>query len=206
MNSSNYFALDQLSTSSALLAALGVGLLFGFWLERAGFGSSRKLTGIFYFRDWAVLKVMFSAMAVCGLGVQVLAMAGLVDASQLYVPETILGAQAVGGLVFGVGFVVGGWCPGTAMAGLGAGRLDALVFLIGAMAGSLAFAWIAPAFEPLQDMGALGQCNLAEVMSIDPMMGAFGLLAVALMAFVMAQKVEAHMRTIPENGPDAGGR
>jgi len=196
----NYFAIDGLDTPAALFASLVLGLLFGFWLERAGFGSSKKLTAIFYFRDWAVLKVMFSAMAVCGVGLQVLASYGLVDTSQMYVPDTIVLAQAVGGVLFGVGFVVGGWCPGTAMAGLGSGKIDALVFLFGAMAGSLVFAWIAPAFAPLQGVGAMGTCSIPVMVGIDPMLGALGLLAVALAAFVMAHKVEAHMRTIPEGG------
>lgn len=201
----NLFALDQLGTPAALAAALVLGLLFGFWLERAGFGSSRKLTAIFYFRDWAVLKVMFSAMAVAGVGLQTLALFGLVDTSQLYVPDTQIAAQAIGGLVFGIGFVVGGWCPGTAMAGLGSGKLDALVFLVGAMAGSLLFAWIAPAFETVQGIGALGTCSIADALDVDPMTGAIGLLVVALMAFVMAHMVEAHMRKIPENGTPAEG-
>lgn len=200
MNPSNYFSLGQLDAPSALFASLGIGLLFGFWLERAGFGSSRKLTSIFYFRDWAVLKVMFTAMAVCGVGIQALASYGLVDTSQLYVPDTMVLAQALGGVMFGTGFVVGGWCPGTAAVALGSGKIDALVFLLGAMAGSLAFAWIAPAFEGVQQTGALGTCDIPQSIGIEPMTGALGLLAVALMAFVMAHKVEAYMRRIPEGG------
>jgi uncharacterized membrane protein YedE/YeeE len=196
----NLFALDQLGAPAALAAALVLGLLFGFWLERAGFGSSRKLTAIFYFRDWAVLKVMFSAMAVAGVGLQALALFGLVDTSQLYVPDTQIAAQAIGGTVFGIGFVVGGWCPGTAMAGLGSGKLDALVFLAGAMAGSLAFAWIAPMFEGVQGIGALGTCSISDAIGVEPMTGAIGLLVVALLAFVMAHKVEAHMCNVPEIG------
>ena len=202
----NYFAIDGLETPAALFASLVLGLLFGFWLERAGFGSSRKLTAIFYFRDWAVLKVMFSAMAVCGVGLQVFAAYGIVDTSQMYVPDTLVLAQAVGGVLFGVGFVVGGWCPGTAAVGMASGSLDALVFLLGAMAGSLAFAWIAPVFAPLQGTGAMGVCSIPEMVGIDPMTGALGLLAVALAAFVLAHKVEAHMRTIPEGAVPGEGR
>lgn len=200
MNPSNYFSIGELDAPAALFASLGIGLLFGFWLERAGFGSSKKLTSIFYFRDWAVLKVMFTAMAVCGVGIQALASFGLVDTSQLYVPDTMVAAQAIGGVMFGAGFVVGGWCPGTAAAALGSGRIDALVFLVGAMAGSLVFAWIAPIFEGVSQTGAMGACSIPQAVGIEPMTGALGLLAVALMAFVMAHKVEAHMRRLPEGG------
>ena len=69
----NLYAQGLLDTPLGLLLALVVGLGFGFWLERAGFGSSRKLTAIFYLRDFAVLKVMFSAMVTAALGLQLLA-------------------------------------------------------------------------------------------------------------------------------------
>ena len=62
---STFYGIDQLVTSPSaktFLAAMAVGLLFGFALERAGFGSSRKLAGIFYFRDMTVLKVMFTGV------------------------------------------------------------------------------------------------------------------------------------------------
>ena len=63
-----FFALDQLDTPKAFFAAFAIGLAFGFFLERAGFGSSRKLTAIFYFRDMSVLKVMFTALLTAMLG------------------------------------------------------------------------------------------------------------------------------------------
>lgn len=196
----NLFAADALDSPTALLLAAAIGLLFGFWLERAGFGSSRKLTAIFYFRDWAVLKVMFSAMAVAAVSLQGLALAGFVDLERLYVPDTRIAAQAVGGAVFGLGFVVGGYCPGTAAAALGSGRLDALVFLLGAGLGSLAFAAIAPALDGLRATGDCGTCSLVDLLGIDGMTGALGLLLVAAMAFAMAHAVERRMRSIPEEG------
>lgn len=196
----NSFANGTLDSDASLLLAVAIGLLFGFWLERAGFGSAKKLTAIFYFRDWAVLKVMFSAMAVAAVSLQALATAGLVDLDQLYVPDTRIAAQAVGGAVFGLGFVVGGYCPGTAAVALGSGRLDAFVFLLGAGLGSLAFAAVAPALDGLRATGDCGACSLTEVLGIDGITGALGLLVVALLAFVMAHAVERRMRTIPEEG------
>ena len=53
------YQLDTLDSARAFLASLLIGIAFGFFLERAGFGSSRKLTGVFYFKDMAVIKVMF---------------------------------------------------------------------------------------------------------------------------------------------------
>lgn len=118
------------------------GFAFGFVLERAGFGSSKKLAAQFYLRDMTVLKVMFSAIVTAMLGLVLLRAAGLLDFDALYVNPTALGPQVTGGLVFGVGFVVGGYCPGTSIVAAVTGKLDAVAFLAGLGAGILAFAGV----------------------------------------------------------------
>jgi hypothetical protein len=190
----NFFAQDLLDAPIGLLAALVIGLGFGFWLERAGFGSSRKLTAIFYFQDFAVLKVMFAAMVTAALVLQGFALLGLVDLATMFVPETVLAPQLVGGLVFGAGFVIGGWCPGTAAVGLASGKLDALAFLGGAGAGSLAFAALQPQLGGLLAAGDLGVCPLPDQLGISAPLGAVLLLAVALAAFAAATLVETRMQ------------
>ena len=85
-----------------------VGFLFGFVLERAGFGDARKLTAIFYLRDFAVLKVMFTAIVVCVLGLLYFSLFGWIDLSQVYILPTYIWPQIAGGLILGVGFVMGG--------------------------------------------------------------------------------------------------
>jgi uncharacterized membrane protein YedE/YeeE len=189
----NLFDQGLLDSPIGLFAALAVGLLFGFWLERSGFGSSRKLTSIFYFDDWAVLKVMFTAMVVAALGLQLLGGLGIVDLQKLYVPATVVWPQLVGGLVFGIGFVMGGWCPGTAAVGLGSGRIDALVFLAGAGIGSLLFAGLQPRLGDFLQAGACDVGSLPERLGVSPGMGALLLLAIALVAFAAATKVETMM-------------
>lgn len=92
-----------------LFVAVAVGILFGFFLERAGFGSPKKLTAMFYFRDFAVLRVMFTAVVVAMAGLLVFGAAGAVDFAGLAVPATYLWPQAAGGLLIGLGFVVGGY-------------------------------------------------------------------------------------------------
>jgi len=133
------YGLDLLGSSRALFLALLIGFAFGFALERAGFSSSRRLAGVFYFTDMAVVKVMFSALITAMLGLSYMVGLGWMRLDQVFLMPTIYGAQAVGGLLFGVGFVMGAWCPGTAVAGLAAGRIDALVFLLGAIGGSILF-------------------------------------------------------------------
>lgn len=185
-----FFSEGALHTPLALAVAAVIGLLFGFVLERAGFGSSRKLVSIFYLRDFAVFKVMFTAIIVAMLGARGLAAAGLVDLSTWYQLETFLLPQAVAGLVFGAGFVIGGWCPGTALVGLGSGRSDALVFLGGAAGGSVIYAFAYPAFERFATRGG-GVSTLPDVFHISPALAAGLIAALAVAAFVGADRLVA---------------
>jgi uncharacterized membrane protein YedE/YeeE len=189
----NLFAQDLLGTPLGLLLSLFVGLGFGFWLERAGFGSSRKLTAIFYLHDFAVLKVMFSAMVTAALGLQLSARSATSISRALYVPESMIWPQLVGGLLFGLGFVAGGWCPGTAAVGLASGKLDALVFLLGAGVGSLAFAGLQPHLGDFMHASVCSIGSLPQQFGVSGPIGALVLLAVALGAFVGATKVEQWM-------------
>lgn len=186
----NLFARELLDTPLGLVVAAGIGVLFGFWLERAGFGSSRKLTALFYLRDFAVLRVMFTAIAVCAVGLRVLAMNGWIDESSLYAPDSLLLAQALGGAIFGAGFVVGGWCPGTAAVGLASGKVDALFFVGGAGLGSLVYAAAWPAVEPLGNVGACGVLALPTALGLSPLVTTSLVVALALVAFALAKRIE----------------
>lgn len=186
----NLFERGLLNEPAGFAAALLIGLLFGFWLERAGFGSSRRLTDIFYLRDFAVLKVMFTAIVTAAAGLSALAGLDLVDLSTIYVPETVLGAQIVGGLVFGVGFVVGGWCPGTAAVGTASGKLDALLFLVGAGAGSLAFVAARPALGGLVGWGSCGILELPSLLGAPRWTLVVGAVAMAVGAFLFVTRLE----------------
>lgn len=126
---------------AGMWSGLICGLLFGFVLERAGFGSPCKLTAQFRFTDWSVLKVMFTAIVVAAGGLALLRALGWLQADALFVPSAYLGAAAIGGALVGAGFAVGGYCPGTSVVGLMSGRLDALVFLLGLLLGTALFAW-----------------------------------------------------------------
>jgi thiosulfate/3-mercaptopyruvate sulfurtransferase len=140
-----FFNSGTLDSPAAFIASLLIGLAFGVALERAGFGSSRRLAGIFYFRDMAVLKVMFTAVIVAMLGICYAKAFGWVTPDNVYFLHTLYAAQILGGLIFGMGFVMGGWCPGTAAVGVASGKLDALVFLAGAVGGSILYNEFYPA-------------------------------------------------------------
>jgi hypothetical protein len=92
-----------------LLAGLGLGVAFGFLLERGGLGDPRKLTGLFYLEDFTMLKVMFTAIAVAAAGIGALAAAGAVEIESLAVQPTFLWPQILGGAILGAGFALGGY-------------------------------------------------------------------------------------------------
>ena len=174
---------------ASMWVALGVGVLFGFVLERAGFGDSRTLTDIFYFRDMRVLRVMFSAMITAMVGLIVLSWVGLFDYAVLVkysLLKTYLWPQIVGGILFGLGFVIGGYCPGTAAVGVASGKLDAVVFLVGMIFGMWIFAWGFPLWGGFYKSSDLGRITLWQVFGLNKeVMGAL-IVAMALGAFWMA--------------------
>jgi hypothetical protein len=141
---------------SGVLSGLACGFLFGYVLENAGFGSPCKLTAQFRLTDWSVFKVMFTAIVVCAGGLYGLRSAGLIVEDALFVPSALLVASAIGGALVGAGFAIGGYCPGTSVVGLLSGRMDALVFVVGVVLGTFAFAWLyGPALQGLMDMASI---------------------------------------------------
>lgn len=172
----------QWSSAADLAIAVALGVGFGFCLERAGFGSARKLTAVFYLYDMAVVKVMFTAIVTAMTGIAMLSAAGAVDVSAFYVEPTALPAQIVGGLLFGAGFMVGGYCPGTSMAAIATGRKDGLAFASGMVGGVWAFAEFTPGFEIwIRAMGQ-GEMLLPRQTGIDMLWWAAGFIAVLLAA------------------------
>ncbi|UCG15636.1 MAG: YeeE/YedE family protein [Phycisphaerales bacterium] len=187
------FAQDALATPMAFGLALLIGVAFGLVLEQAGFGSSRRLAGIFYFRDMAVLKVMFSGLITAMLGIAYVTAFGWVSLDSIYLMPTVYRAQIVGGLVFGVGFALSGWCPGTAAAGLASGKLDALLCLVGAVIGSIIFNEVYPSVALLQaDSGV--QFVYANLGMSQPVF-ALLLTIVAVLAFWAVEYVEHRRKT-----------
>jgi len=184
------YSLDALGTPLAFFLALLIGVGFGFALERAGFSSSRRLAGVFYFTDMAVLKVMFTALITAMLGLSYLVALGWVRLENIFLMPTIYGAEIVGGLLFGVGFVMGGWCPGTAAAGLAAGRMDALVFLAGAIGGSILFNELFPVIGPLMTAGDRGVQMIYDNLGMSRKAFALVFTLVAVAAFWLAEWAE----------------
>jgi len=184
-----FFGSGTLDVPAAFFSSLLIGIAFGVALERAGFGSSRRLSGIFYFRDMAVLKVMFTAVVVAMLGISYAKAFGLVTTENIYFLPTIYAAQILGGLVFGIGFVMSGWCPGTGAVGLASGKIDALVFLLGAVGGSILYNEIYPILAPITQ-GDRGIIFAYDSLGISEASFAFFLTLIAVGCFWGAEYVE----------------
>ena len=184
------YSLDMLGAPIAGFLSLVIGLGFGFALERAGFSSSRKLAGVFYFTDMSVVKVMFSALITALLGLSYILGFGWIQLDQIFLMSSIYGAQIVGGLLFGVGFAMGAWCPGTAVAGLAAGRMDALVFLIGAVGGSILFNEMFPVIIPIYTTGNQGVQMVYDIAGVPRNIFILAFTLAAVAAFWFSEWVE----------------
>lgn len=138
------------------------GVLFGYVLESAGFGSPRKLTAQFRFTDWSVFKVMFTAIIVAAIGLAAATAAGLLPANSIFIPTTFFWATLIGGALVGAGMAIGGYCPGTSAVGLASGRLDGLFFMVGMVLGTGVFAAV---FEPFKGFYLAGQGPQGQTLS-----------------------------------------
>jgi uncharacterized membrane protein YedE/YeeE len=177
-------------SAGALAVAFGVGLGFGWWLERAGLGSASKLMGQFHLTDLAVFKVMFSAIVTAMLGLFWLSRIGLIDLSRVYVPETFVLPQLVGGLVFGAGMALAGLCPGTSCVAAATGRGDGVVVAGGFFAGVLATALALPAMARFYGSGARGSLTLDTLLDLETGSVVLVVVAAALTGFIVAEHVE----------------
>ena len=185
-----------------LAIAFGVGLGFGWCLERAGLGSARKLMGQFQLTDLAVFKVMFSAIVTAMLGLFWLSRVGVVDLSRVYVPETFVAAQLVGGVVFGAGMALAGLCPGTSCVAAATGRVDGVVVVLGFFTGVLTTGLALPAVARFHGSGARGGVTLDAVLGTTPGVMVLAVVASAMAGFAVADRIERRtMRRLAETAP-----
>jgi len=185
-----FFKFGLFGDEASLVVAFLIGIGFGFFLEQAGFGSARKLTNQFYFKDLAVFRVMFTAIVTAMLGLFYLAAFGWVDSSLVFIQPTYLWPQIVGGLLLGVGFIVGGYCPGTSMVAVATGKLDALAFVAGIFAGIFAIGEAWPAIAGFANSSALGRLTLPEVFGLSPGLVVFLVVLMAVGCFWGARALE----------------
>jgi rhodanese-related sulfurtransferase len=168
-----------------------IGIAFGMTLESAGFGNSKLLAAQFYFKDMRVFKVMFTAIIVAMTLIFLSTAIGLLDYNLVWVPPTYLWPGIVGGLIMGVGFIIGGFCPGTSLVGMATGKLDAIMFVFGVLFGIYLFGETVGSFATFFDSSNMGRFTLPELFNTSYGAVVVCIVVVALGLFVMAEKVEA---------------
>jgi hypothetical protein len=168
-----------------------IGFAFGFTLEMSGFGNSRKLAAQFYFTEMTVLKVMFTAIAVAMVLTFGAVALGILDFGQVWVNPTYLASGIAGGMIMGVGFIVGGFCPTTSLASASTGKIDGMFFMIGGFVGAFLFGETEKYFDTWYNFaGYYGRVTLDQVFNLP--IGVVVLLVVmmALFMFWGAEQLE----------------
>jgi hypothetical protein len=150
------------------LAPLAIGFGFGWLLQKAGLSRYERIVNVFRFKDFAVVQFLLSALFTAAVGIT--SFEGLGLATAVPIPTTYLVGNLVGGLVFGIGMALSGFCPGTVAAGAGEGRLDYLLagglgLYVGAIAYGLMYESLMPS---LSRWGRFGNVTLAEVLDVEP--------------------------------------
>jgi uncharacterized protein len=137
-----------------------------------------------------VFKMMFTAIITAMLGVFWLSWAGLLQTDMIYLTPTFVWPQLIGGLVFGVGFIVGGYCPGTSCVGSSTGSLDGVVNVAGLLFGIFLFGELYPWLEGFYTAGPLGQVTMVDYFGVPEGVMVFLLVSMALAGFWASEKLE----------------
>ncbi len=167
-----------------------IGIAFGFALEMSGFANSKILAAQFYLRDMTVLKVMFGAIVTAMVLVFLTAGLGLLDFNLVYVNETYLWPGIVGGLIMGVGFILGGFCPGTSLVAAAVGKIDGLIFVLGVMFGIFAFGETVGFYEEFWYSSYLGRLTIPDWLGLPYGVVVVGIVLMALFMFWGAEHLE----------------
>jgi uncharacterized protein len=180
--------------ATEMIVAIGVGIGFGFVLERAGFGRADNLAAIFYGRDFRVMRVMFTAIVTAMLGLYIFDLTGLLPLSSVGILDTYLVPQMIGGLILGAGFIVGGYCPGTSLVAAASGKTDALFFMGGLLVGSVVFTLAYDSVAPLQNATTRGRVLLHEFFHLPSGVIVLAVVLFAVGAFFAVSRIEAAVR------------
>ncbi len=184
------FVPDLISDQLNLIVALFLGIAFGFVLEQAGFSSSRKLAGVFYGYDFAVLRVFFTAAVTAMSGILLLGYFGFLDTEAIFVNPMWLYPAILGGVIMGLGFILGGYCPGTSICAAAIGKIDAMFFIGGGLLGVLLFGELYPLYKYFYDSTSLGSIKVFDSLGMSQGLFAFALIAVAVIAFTVTTQLE----------------
>ncbi len=161
------FTTGMIDFNSNILYGLIIGILFGVVLERSGFGSSKHIAPIFYFKNLKVSQIIVTAIITCSTLITIASYNGWIDYNQIFIPDTYVWPYLVGGALFGGAMVMAGWCPGTAVVGFASGKIDAAVFIIGLLCGMYFYFSIYDDISGFANSGYLGRYTIDKLVGGD---------------------------------------
>lgn len=172
--------------STEQILGLVTGLAFGFLLQKGRVLRFDKQVGAMLLRDMTIFKFMLSAILVGMVGIQLLADFGQISLSH---KPMNAGAILLGGVLFGAGWAVMGFCPGTSLGALGEGRWHAVFAIAGMIAGAALYAelypWLKQTVLAWQDFGRI---SLVDVTGLSPWLLVLAVWAIVLAAFAWFEK------------------
>ncbi len=174
--------------------ALLIGIAFGFVLEASGFSSSRNIAGVFYGYNFVVLRVFFTALIVAMVGFLYLDYFGWLDLSKVYVLPTYWKPMLLGGLIMGLGFIIGGFCPGTTFTAIAIGKTDAVFFVLGIFIGIFLFGEGFPLYADFYTSGDMDHATVTDVLGISAQWFTVIMTVIALAAFWFTAEIEKKVR------------
>jgi len=164
-----------------VLLGLLTGIAFGFLLQKAGVTNYDMIIGQLLLTDFTVVKVMLSAVLIGMIGVYSMKLARI---AHLHCRSGSIGSTVVGGLIFGAGFALLGYCPGTAAGAVGTGALDALFGAVGIAIGAGIFARLYPILaSTILNRGAFPAETVPELIGIRPVVVVAGVAVMILLLF-----------------------
>ena len=145
---------------------LVTGLLFGFFLQKGEVLRFERQIGFMLLKDMTIIKFMMTAVLVGMVGIYACHAADLISLS---VKATNLAAIAVGGLLFGIGWAIAGYCPGTSVGALAEGRIHAIWAILGMLTGAALYAEAYPLMkQTLLAWGNFGKITMPQVLGLSP--------------------------------------
>lgn len=141
------------------------GFIFGFLLQKAKVLRFEKQVGFLRLKDMTIIKFMFSAILVGMVGIYLLKDLGIIS---LKLKDTHIGAQAIGGLLFGIGWAILGYCPGTAVGAVGEGRWHATWGVMGMLVGAAIYAELYTFIKgTVLTWGNFGKITISDILHIN---------------------------------------
>jgi rhodanese-related sulfurtransferase len=179
-----------LSKPLVYLIFLIIGFLFGYVLEISGFNHSPSLASQFYFKDLRVFKVFFTAIVVGMLLLFASSAIGLLDYNLIWVNPTYLWSGIVGGLIMGVGFILGGFCPGTSLVALATLKVDGMFFVLGGLVGVFIFGETVDLYKYFFNGSYFGRLTLMDVFNLPTGIIVILVTLMALFMFLGGEQLE----------------